>query len=398
MDDIELTIRLIMNHKQACQAIGRSGSNIKSLRDETGCKITMTNKDHPKRIMTISSKKSAAMKAIQRLAEILESELNSYGASNRLVPITVTLVIPKNICGLIIGKKGENLKDLRVKSGAQIALSADCLPKSDERTCQLTGSNFAVVAAVDLIVEIIINAAIQESKGEFKGTPSSEIVPYDPKHDTPENNRDEKDDKLVKLATAFLTASEMVDPHLEYRPIEVSDQVQELRVPKEHIGAVLGRGGKRINDVRMMSGCKVKIEREDGTPMRRITLTGEKSKIVMATYLINQTISTFSTAPKKEQIKAEAPMDPKLTDTSGLDQMNSLHPGGLNTDEQAAAAMTAFFQSQFSGGYTAPEYIPAPQSSKADENTEELSQEELAQQKQIPDMYTIPEKRPRLHY
>ena len=66
-----------------------------------------------------------------------------------------------------------------------------------------------------------------------------------------------KDDKLVKLATAFLTASEMVDPHLEYRPIEVSDQVQELRVPKEHIGAVLGRGGKRINDVRMMSGCKV---------------------------------------------------------------------------------------------------------------------------------------------
>lgn len=72
---------------------------------------------------------------------------------------------------------------------------------------------------------------------------------------------------------------------------------------------------------------QVKIEREDGTPMRRITLTGEKSKIVMATYLINQTISTFSTAPKREPIKAEAPIDPKLKDTSGLDQMNSLHPG-----------------------------------------------------------------------
>ena len=74
---------------------------------------------------------------------------------------------------------------------------------------------------------------------------------------------------------------------------------------------------------------QVKIEREDGTPMRRITLTGEKSKNVMATYLINQTISTFSTAPKKEPIKAEAPIDPKLQDTSGLDQMNSLHPGLL---------------------------------------------------------------------
>ena len=72
MEDIELTIRLIMNHKQACQAIGRSGSNIKSLRDETGCKITMTNKEHPKRIMTISSKKSAAMKGFS-LAVLLKS-------------------------------------------------------------------------------------------------------------------------------------------------------------------------------------------------------------------------------------------------------------------------------------------------------------------------------------
>jgi len=94
---------------------------------------------------------------------------------------------------MIIGKKGEMLKDLRVKSGAQIVMSADCLPKSDERTCRLTGSNFAVVAAVDLIVEIIIKAAIQEGKGEWKGTPSSEIRPYDPKHEEKDGKgRDEK--------------------------------------------------------------------------------------------------------------------------------------------------------------------------------------------------------------
>jgi len=30
MDEIELTIRLIMNHKEACQVIGRDGSNIKT--------------------------------------------------------------------------------------------------------------------------------------------------------------------------------------------------------------------------------------------------------------------------------------------------------------------------------------------------------------------------------
>ena len=74
-------------------------------------------------------------------------------------------------------------------------MSSDCLAKSDERSCRLTGSNFAVVAAVDLIVEIIIKAAIQEGRGEFKGTPSSQITPYDPKNDTNENGK-ERDENV----------------------------------------------------------------------------------------------------------------------------------------------------------------------------------------------------------
>ena len=47
----------------------------------------------------------------------------------------------------------------------------------------------------------------------------------------------------------------------------------------------------------------MKIEREDGSGVRRITLIGEKKKIVMATYLINQSISSFSTAkPVNEKL------------------------------------------------------------------------------------------------
>lgn len=396
MQDIELTLRLFMNHKQACQAIGRAGSNIKSLRDETGCKITITSKDHSNRVMTVHSKKSVVMKAIQRLAEILESEMNSYGASTRLVPISITLILPKNLGGMIIGKKGEMLKDLRVKSGAQIVMSADTLPKSDERTCRLTGSNFAVVAAVDLIVEIIIKQAIEEGEGKWKGTPSSEIRPYDPKNDEKNGKeRDEKDEKIINLATAFLTASQMINPNMEYKPIEVSDQCQELRVPTKHIGAVMGRGGKRINEVRMTSGCRIKIERDDGSGVRRITLTGDQQKIIMATYLINQTISSFSTADKSET---------KVEDnTTHVENMNSLHSGVTSTEEQAAAAMSAFFANQFGGGgFTGAEFIPNVQTDTQNSTQEESQESEFSESSQdrrpVPDMYTIPEKKPRLHY
>lgn len=46
------------------------------------------------------------------------------------------------------------------------------------------------MTAIELVVEKIIEGAIQESKGEFKGTPSSQIVPYDPSKDTGETKNE----------------------------------------------------------------------------------------------------------------------------------------------------------------------------------------------------------------
>ena len=38
-----------------------------------------------------------------------------------------------------------------------------------------------------------------------------------------------QDDKLMQMATAFMTANQMINPTLEYSPIEINDQLQELR-------------------------------------------------------------------------------------------------------------------------------------------------------------------------
>ena len=59
------------------------------------------------------------------------------------------------------------------------------------------------------------------------------------------------------MAGAFLAASSgMMTSSTDYVPIEIDDQTQELRVPEDHIGAIIGKGGKRINEVRQLSGCK----------------------------------------------------------------------------------------------------------------------------------------------
>ena len=54
----------------------------------------------------------------------------------------------------------------------------------------------------------------------------------------------------------------------------------------------------------------MKIERGEGNGVRRITLGGERKKIMMATYLINNLITTYSTAkPVHEKLNVQRRQD-----------------------------------------------------------------------------------------
>ena len=61
-----------------------------------------------------------------------------------------------------------------------------------------------MITAVDLIIGKIIEAAIQEGKGELKGVPSSQIVPYDPSKETDDSNLN---DQVYFLMISTLTRS-----------------------------------------------------------------------------------------------------------------------------------------------------------------------------------------------
>merc|ERR1711939_622395 len=61
----------------------------------------------------------------------------------------------------------------------------------------------------------------------------------------------------------------------------------QFQVPNESMGAVIGRAGATINQIRSMSGAKVDIAQSvPGMPMRLVTVTGTPDQIQMAQYLI----------------------------------------------------------------------------------------------------------------
>uniref|UniRef100_H3B8A7 Poly(rC) binding protein 4 n=1 Tax=Latimeria chalumnae TaxID=7897 RepID=H3B8A7_LATCH len=68
---------------------------------------------------------------------------------------------------------------------------------------------------------------------------------------------------------------------------------QELLIPNDVIGCVIGRQGSKINEIRQMSGAQIKIGNQtEGTNDRHVTITGNPLSISLAQYLITTWLSS----------------------------------------------------------------------------------------------------------
>ena len=65
---------------------------------------------------------------------------------------------------------------------------------------------------------------------------------------------------------------------------------QQASVPSEHVGRIIGKGGSMIKQIRERSGCDVQIDKESvpGQPTRVVTFTGTPEGISMAQFLVSQ--------------------------------------------------------------------------------------------------------------
>jgi len=66
---------------------------------------------------------------------------------------------------------------------------------------------------------------------------------------------------------------------------------QQMRIPNDLIGCVIGRKGSKIHEIRVSSGAQIKIAGNEGENQDRlVTITGTPEAVGMAQYLINSRI------------------------------------------------------------------------------------------------------------
>ncbi|XP_049517819.1 heterogeneous nuclear ribonucleoprotein K isoform X2 [Dermacentor silvarum] len=174
VEAVLLTVRFLLQSRNAGAIIGKGGSNINSLRKEFKASISVPDCPGPERILSIVADLDTLGEILLNIIPKLD-DFAQHTGQNGGSESEMRLLMHQSHAGCIIGRAGCRIKELRESTGANIKVHGSCCPGSTERIVKVTGSPPVVVDCIKQICDIIGVAPI---KGLNK--------PYDPHNFDPE--------------------------------------------------------------------------------------------------------------------------------------------------------------------------------------------------------------------
>ncbi len=265
------------------------------------------------------------------------------------------LLIPHILIGSIIGKSGVRIREIQEASGARLNASDACLPLSTERSLVVLGVADAVHIATYYVGQTLVEQLTERFGGPAasayatrSGGPAGvvpggmQVVPYVPQpaggqYGHPDNFRrhnnqpqrtpanpygvpylhgqapQQQPQAPVHYANSPQQGYAGAGPHQPQphgahaaphshagppaQPIQgmVPGQplTQQIFIPNDMVGAIIGKGGAKINEIRQLSGSVIKInEPQDNSNERLVTITGTSECNQMALYMLYSRLGT----------------------------------------------------------------------------------------------------------
>ncbi|KMT17988.1 hypothetical protein BVRB_2g033340 [Beta vulgaris subsp. vulgaris] len=184
--------------------IGKAGDTIKNLQIQSGARIQVTrDADHdpnfPTRAVELMGNQDQIAKAEQLINEVLaEAEAGGPGSVSRRMPgasgESISLKVPSNKVGLVIGKGGETIKNIQSTSGARVQVIPLHLPPGDatmERTVQIDGTTEQIEIAKQMVNEVIENRVRNQAmtgaypQQNYQARPPTSWAPQPPQMQQP---------------------------------------------------------------------------------------------------------------------------------------------------------------------------------------------------------------------
>lgn len=272
----QVEFKLLLPHAACGIVIGQGGAIVTMIRDATGAAVDVQESPAPpplaggapqgsERIITLAGDFGAVYSAFQMVLQHLAAATQDPLVTSKPPgSVEAVVLVPRNKTGGLIGRGGASINRVRQDSGATVKVGApeDVVSGDpDVRKCVVSGGVDQVMAAFTLIVH------------KLEETPAG----------------------AARAADAVPQQGYAQNPYVQqqYAPQGMPAQLApgtmpvQFQVPNESMGAVIGRAGATINQIRSMSGAKVDIAQSvPGMPMRLVTVTGTPDQIQMAQYLI----------------------------------------------------------------------------------------------------------------
>lgn len=322
-DDLEdkVTMKFLISNAAAGSVIGKAGATINEFQAQSGARIQLSRSKEffpgtQDRIILLTGSVNAILTALHLVLSKLLQEEAATGVATGMLAMGATqvkLVVPNAACGGVIGKGGATIRSYVEDSNANIKLSAQNqqLPGVNERIVTVTGSLEQVLRAVALIITKLTEdpAYVSQVSSRPMSYPTQPPSGYAALTAAAANLQAGLAPALMSTLGGAPSAVPTLVPAVPggaavpmipgalgspvggAPPAPASVMVA---VPDEHIGAVVGRGGRTITEIQQLSGVRIKIsDRNDyvpGTRNRKVTLTGTPEAVQIAQFLISQKV------------------------------------------------------------------------------------------------------------
>jgi len=219
--------------------------------------------------------------------------------------------------GTIIGRQGLKIKHIQDASGVRMVAQKEMLPQSTERIVEVQGSAEGVRQAVWEIGKCLVddwqrgtgtvlyNPAVRATTGSSTVTPS--VTNGGANNERYSSGGDRSSRGPVRTGNG----TDFSEPSSNYNRRSTSDaprtgaaqqpsttedgedvQTQNISIPADMVGCIIGRGGSKISEIRKSSGARISIAKapHDESGERMFTIVGSAQSNEKALYLLYENL------------------------------------------------------------------------------------------------------------
>jgi heterogeneous nuclear rnp K-like protein 2 len=296
-DDTFIHMRVLVADKEAGELIGRKGQNLVRVREATGVRYNVSESydGAVDRIVNIKGTAEHVAKAAGLLVRVLNDEPFDNPSSPDAKKYNLNILMPHHIMGALIGKGGSKFREIEEASAARIKAQDKPMPFSNDRCMSVYGVADAIHIAVYYIA--ITYTTHQELLRNHRHNA------YDPRSSARNVSR-----SYVPVGRYNGGGGRGNSGRTEYQEQDLlaghsigrigndsegSQDSKQMYIPDGYVGAVIGRGGQKIQEIRRVSNCIIKVtETRNMANERLVLLTGSAESVRHATYLIQARIES----------------------------------------------------------------------------------------------------------